>query len=64
MAAAEFESTYRWYEEARAGLGDEFLQTAQDMIQVIAEHPDDFQLSIETFAVLYCEDSRIQSSIA
>lgn len=38
-AAADLDEAFLWYEDKRAGLGNEFLEAAQAMIDVIAEHP-------------------------
>lgn len=43
-AAAEIESTYRWYERQRTALGEEFLQAANDQVRVVAEHPERFPI--------------------
>ncbi len=43
-AAAEIESTYRWYEQERTGLGDEFLQAVNELVRVIAEHAERFPI--------------------
>jgi hypothetical protein len=44
VAAAEIESAYKWYERQRIGLGEEFLQAANHLISVIAEHSDRFPI--------------------
>ena len=38
-AAADVEGAYRWYEDQRAGLGEEFLGTVQAGLELIAAHP-------------------------
>lgn len=43
-AAAEFESAYNWYELQRIGLGEEFLQAANELVITIAENPERFPL--------------------
>lgn len=44
IAAAEFDSAYRWYEQQRLGLGEEFLETAGNLVRLIADHPDRFPI--------------------
>ena len=41
-AAAEIETAYRWYERERKGLGSEFLEALQKMVNAIAENPERF----------------------
>ena len=41
-AAAEIETAYRWYEKEREGLGSEFLEAVEKMVQAIAENPERF----------------------
>ena len=41
-AAAEIETAYRWYEREREGLGSEFLEALQKMVNAIAENPERF----------------------
>ena len=43
-AAAELDDAYRWYERERRGLGDEFLQASQSVIDRLAENPLAFPL--------------------
>lgn len=43
-AAAELDEAYRWYERERAGLGDEFLQAARSMLELIGNNPLAFPL--------------------
>jgi plasmid stabilization system protein ParE len=38
-AAADIEQAYRWYEQQRAGLGDEFLAAVDAKLGDIAAHP-------------------------
>jgi toxin ParE1/3/4 len=38
-AAAELEEAHRWYEGKRAGLGDEFLQSSQALVDRLASNP-------------------------
>lgn len=38
-AAADMDEAFLWYEGNWAGLGNEFLEAAQAMIDVIAEYP-------------------------
>ena len=38
-AAADVEGAYRWYEDQRAGLGEEFLGAVQAGLAVAAAHP-------------------------
>ena len=39
-AEADLESNYRWYEERRSGLGDEFLAAVKRQIQQVLERPE------------------------
>lgn len=43
-AAAELDEAYRWYERERVGLGDEFLQAARLMLELIGSNPLAFPL--------------------
>ena len=45
VAAGEFQSAYRWYENQRLGLGEEFLQAASDLVGLIAEHSERFPIA-------------------
>jgi len=38
-AAADVEDAYRWYEERREGLGDEFLAAIQAAVDSVVAHP-------------------------
>jgi len=38
----EVQGAYEWYEREREGLGEEFLQTVDRSLDIIAEHPDIF----------------------
>jgi len=38
-AAADVEGAYRWYEDQRAGLGEEFLAAVEVGLEMIAAHP-------------------------
>ena len=37
--AADVEGAYRWYEDQRGGLGEEFLAAVQAGLEMIAAHP-------------------------
>jgi plasmid stabilization system protein ParE len=39
VARSEIEDAHRWYEEARPGLGEEFLQAVREVLAVIEEAP-------------------------
>jgi toxin ParE1/3/4 len=41
-AAAEIETAYRWYEKERTGLGSEFLEAVNKLVNTIAENPERF----------------------
>ena len=41
-AATEIETAYRWYEKEREGLGTEFLDAVEKIVQTIAESPERF----------------------
>ena len=38
-AAADIEDAHHWYEQQRAGLGDEFLELVGQTLSAIQEHP-------------------------
>jgi len=38
-AAADVEAAYRWYEQQRAGLGDEFLDAVRATLRAIEANP-------------------------
>ncbi len=38
-AAADIEEAYRWYEQQRAGLGEEFLAAVDSILGAIVAHP-------------------------
>jgi len=41
-AAADIEDAYQWYEAQKVGLGEEFLLTADEVIQAIVANPLQF----------------------
>jgi hypothetical protein len=41
-AAAEIDSAYRWYEKEREGLGSQFLDAVEKIVQTIAENAERF----------------------
>ena len=41
-AAADVEDAYRWYEDQRAGLGDEFLAAVSSVIESLVTYPERF----------------------
>ena len=41
-AAAEIDAAYRWYEKKREGLGSEFLEAVDKMVNAIAENAERF----------------------
>jgi len=43
-AAADVEDAYRWYENQRAGLGDEFLVAVGSIVESLAAYPECFPL--------------------
>ena len=43
-AAAELDEAYRWYERERPGLGGEFLQASQAIVDRLADNPHAFPL--------------------
>ena len=43
-AAADLEDAYRWYEDQRAGLGDEFLATVNTVIESLVAYPERFPI--------------------
>jgi plasmid stabilization system protein ParE len=51
-AAADVEDAYRWYEDHRAGLGDEFLAVVNTVIKSLLAYP-------ERFPVVYRETRRV-----
>ena len=50
-AAADIEEAYLWYEERRAGLGEEFLTAVDSLLGEILAHPT-------TYPVLYRQSRR------
>jgi plasmid stabilization system protein ParE len=51
-AAADVEDAYRWYEDQRAGLGDEFLAAVNTIIESLVAYP-------ERFPVVYRQTRRV-----
>jgi plasmid stabilization system protein ParE len=43
-AQDEMDEAYGWYERQRAGLGEEFLAAAQDVLDRIQENPESYAL--------------------
>ena len=43
-AAADVEDASRWYDNQRAGLGDEFLATVGSVVQSLAVYPERFPI--------------------
>jgi len=41
-AAADVEEAYRWYEDQRAGLGEEFLAAVSTGVEFLARYPEGF----------------------
>jgi len=41
-AAADIEEAYRWYEERRVGLGQEYLQSVEATLALVMENPRAF----------------------
>ena len=41
-AAADVEDAYRWYEDQRAGLGEEFLAAVSNVIESLVAYPERF----------------------
>ena len=41
-AAADIDAAYRWYEQQRAGLGEEFLLEVQTVRERILRNPETF----------------------
>jgi plasmid stabilization system protein ParE len=52
-AAADVEDAYRWYEDHRAGLGDEFLAAVSTVIESLVTYP-------ERFPVVYRQTHRVK----
>ncbi|MBI4164143.1 MAG: type II toxin-antitoxin system RelE/ParE family toxin [Acidobacteria bacterium] len=50
-AAADIEVAFRWYEDKRAGFGDEFLAELQEAVASLEAHP-------KQYPVLYRETRR------
>ena len=42
VAATEIDEAYRWYEQERIGLGDEFLDALRARLISIHEHPEQY----------------------
>jgi plasmid stabilization system protein ParE len=43
-AAADIEEAYRWYEQQKAGLGEEFLLAVDSILRDIVAHPTTYPL--------------------
>jgi plasmid stabilization system protein ParE len=43
-AAADVEDAYQWYENQRAGLGEEFLAAVSTVIESLVTYPERFPL--------------------
>ena len=43
-AAGDIEDAYNWYERARTGLGEEFLATVREGLDLAIAHPEQFPL--------------------
>lgn len=41
-AAGDIEDAYSWYEQARTGLGDEFLVSVRASLDIVSEHPEQY----------------------
>ena len=41
-AAADIEDAYRWYENQRKGLGDQFLDAVTACVEAVQRHPERF----------------------
>ena len=50
-AAAEVEAAYSWYERERERLGEEFLQSVDRLVAVVADYPEGFLSFTGTFVV-------------
>jgi plasmid stabilization system protein ParE len=42
-AAGDIEEAYRWYEQQRAGLGEEFLAAVDSVLGDIVAHPTTYR---------------------
>jgi plasmid stabilization system protein ParE len=51
-AAADVEDAYRWYEDQRAGLGEEFLAAVNTVVESLVAYP-------ERFPVVYRQTRRV-----
>jgi plasmid stabilization system protein ParE len=51
-AAADVEDAYRWYEDQRAGLGDEFLAAVSNVVESLVAYP-------ERFPIVYRQTRRV-----
>ncbi len=43
-AAADIEDAYRWYENQRVGLGDEFLAAVGTVVESLTTYPEGFPI--------------------
>jgi len=43
-AAADVEDAYRWYENQRAGLGEEFLAEVSTVVESLMAYPEQFPI--------------------
>ncbi len=44
-AQAEFDGAVSWYDERRAGLGEDFAEAVQGVLDTIAEHPERYAIA-------------------
>lgn len=44
QAKQDIFTTYRWYQQKRPGLGEDFLQAVDSSLALIAEHPESYQV--------------------
>ena len=49
VAHGDVTDAYRWYEEERSGLGDEFLAALDDRLDAIRDAPDGYELLKEGY---------------
>jgi hypothetical protein len=61
-AAADVEEAYGWYENQRAGLGDEFLAAVSIVIESLVRYPESFPIVYRETVVQICIDSRTACS--
>jgi hypothetical protein len=61
-AEQDIADSYAWYEDRRAGLGEEFLSCVDAYIQAICRTPTCMHRSTKTTVVAWCDASHMRFS--